>query len=357
MHRDAAAAAVAVDRDVVGFAHRRLGEGDREGAGAQVEALAQRLDVDDDVGVRERPADRGLDPVGDPVAGDQRLVGGGADRRVGEVVAAGLAQAQLAQLDVVAEVPDRRFGLRLRLQRRRVHEDQRVLVDQARGGGEDDRGDDQRGDRVALLEAERDGGDAAEDGDRARHVAGEVEGVGAQRRGLVLLRAAEADRDAAEVDHEGDARSPRRRTSAGRSRSRRRSRGGRSPRSRRRRHRRRGSPPRRAPRGSPPAGARRGARGRADGRRGGSRAASGSPRRRRRSTRSRPRPAPTSRSRARSRASARRGGPRRRSRPVPSGSGRAGCSIRSPREPMGRRAHRATRPSPARSVRPAPVRI
>ena len=108
----------------MGFADGRFGEGDREGAGAQVEALAQRLDVDDDVGVRERAADGGLDPVGDPVAGDQRLVGGGADRRVGEVEAAGLAQAQLAQLDVV-ELPDRRFGLRLRLQRRRVHEDQR----------------------------------------------------------------------------------------------------------------------------------------------------------------------------------------------------------------------------------------
>ena len=85
----------------MGFLHGRLGEGDREGAGAQVEALAQRLDVDDDVGVGERPADGGLDPVGDLVAGDQRLVGRGADRRVGEVVAAGLAQAQLAQLDLV----------------------------------------------------------------------------------------------------------------------------------------------------------------------------------------------------------------------------------------------------------------
>ena len=90
---------VPVDRDVVGFLHGGLGEGDREGAGAQVEALAQRLDVDDDVGVRQRGVDGGLDPVGDQVAGDQRLVGGGADRRVGEVVAARLAQAQLAQLD------------------------------------------------------------------------------------------------------------------------------------------------------------------------------------------------------------------------------------------------------------------
>ena len=105
------------------------------------------------------PRTAGLDPVGGPVAGDQRLVGCGADRRVGEVMAAGLAQAQLAQLDVV-EGADRRFGLGLGLGGRGVHQHPCVLVDQARGGAEDDRGDDQRGDRVALLEAERDGGDA-----------------------------------------------------------------------------------------------------------------------------------------------------------------------------------------------------
>ena len=44
-----------VDRDVVGLVHERLGERDREDPVAQVEALAQRLDVDDDVAVRAAP--------------------------------------------------------------------------------------------------------------------------------------------------------------------------------------------------------------------------------------------------------------------------------------------------------------
>src|ERR1700742_1994026 len=71
----------------------------------------------------------GSAPVGGPVGRDQRLVGGGADRHVGEVLAARLAEPELAQLDVV-EPADRRFGLGLGLGRGGVHEDAGVLVDQ-----------------------------------------------------------------------------------------------------------------------------------------------------------------------------------------------------------------------------------
>ena len=51
VQRDADVAVVLVDGDVVGFADQRLGQRDRQRAVAQVQAVAPRFEVDDDVGV------------------------------------------------------------------------------------------------------------------------------------------------------------------------------------------------------------------------------------------------------------------------------------------------------------------
>ena len=110
VQRDADLAVVLVDRDVVRLADQRLGERDRERAVAQVQAVAPRLEVHDHVAVGQRVADGGLDGVGGAVALDDRLPRRHADDGVGEVLAAGLAHAQPAQLDAVAEAVDGLLG-------------------------------------------------------------------------------------------------------------------------------------------------------------------------------------------------------------------------------------------------------
>ena len=131
--------------------------------------------------------------------------GGTADDRVGEVAPAGFAHAQPAQLDVVAEPADRRLGLRPGVGGGGVHQHSRVLVDQPARGGEDDARDEDRGDGVALLEAGGDRDQAAEHRERARHVAREVEGVGAQRGGFVDARGAQRHGDPRHVDQQRNA--------------------------------------------------------------------------------------------------------------------------------------------------------
>ena len=62
----------------------------------------------------------------------------------------------------------------------------RVLDDQPRSGREDDRRDEQRGDRVALMKARTHGDQAGKDGQRAGHITCEMKGIGAQRGGPVF---------------------------------------------------------------------------------------------------------------------------------------------------------------------------
>ena len=80
----------------MGLADQRLGQRDRERAVAQVQAVAPRFEVDDHVGVGQRIADGGLDRVGGAVTLDDGLAGRHRHDGVGEVLAAGLAQAQPA---------------------------------------------------------------------------------------------------------------------------------------------------------------------------------------------------------------------------------------------------------------------
>ncbi len=96
---EADVAVVLVDGDVVGFADQRLGQRDRQCAVAEVQPVAPRFEVDDDVGVGQRVADGGLDRVGGAVALDDGLARRDGHDGVGEVVAAGLAQPQPPQVD------------------------------------------------------------------------------------------------------------------------------------------------------------------------------------------------------------------------------------------------------------------
>ncbi len=100
-----------------------------------------------------------------------------------------------------------------RLGGRAVHQHVGVLADQAHGGGADDQRDEQRGDRVALVEAGVDEQQADEHGERAGHVAGEVKGVRAQRGAREAARDAQRDERAAEIDERARRRSRRTGTS------------------------------------------------------------------------------------------------------------------------------------------------
>ena len=190
------------DRDVVDFLDERLRQGDREHALAQLEAARPGLDVNDHVAAGQRRLHGLLDEVGGAVRLDHRLARRYAHDHVGEVAARGLAQAQAAELDFVAEVGDRPLGRRARLQRRAVHQHVGVLQQQAPGGGEDQRRDRQRRDRVGLAETSLDRDEADQHDDRARHVGREVERVGAQRGAPEAPRRPQRDGDPARVDEQ-----------------------------------------------------------------------------------------------------------------------------------------------------------
>ena len=85
--------------DVVHLAHARHAERGRVRALAHGADRLLRLDVDDDVRLRQRVLHGALDGVGGGVALAQRRVGGDADHDVGEVAARGLAHPQPPQLD------------------------------------------------------------------------------------------------------------------------------------------------------------------------------------------------------------------------------------------------------------------
>ena len=123
-----------------------------------------------------------------------RLPGGHAHDHVGEVASGRLAQPQPAELDVLAHArrsPARRprgasAGVRS------ISTLAFTAISRS-GGGQDDRGDDQGGDRVGLAEARAHGQQPGQDGQRAGHVGREVEGVRAQRGAVVAPRRDQRD--------------------------------------------------------------------------------------------------------------------------------------------------------------------
>ena len=127
------------------------------------------------------------------------------DDDVGEVASAGLAQAEAVKLDLGAEGGDRVAGDGLGVRGCGVHQNLGVLEDEAARGGEDEAGDDQRRDRVAVAKPGAHGDQADQHRDRSADVAGEVKRVGAQRGGAVPAGAATCDHRAADVDHDRQA--------------------------------------------------------------------------------------------------------------------------------------------------------
>ena len=194
-----------VDGDVVYVVHERLGQRRGQGPIAQAESPAAGLEVNDDLAIGERSAHRGFDLIADHLAFDNRLTRRHGDNRFGEVMTAGLTDPESPQLDRVTELFDGGVGESLRFGGRGVHQHLSVFVDQSGRGSKDDPGHDQRGDRVALMNACSDGDEADEHRDRAGHIAGEVKRVRAQGSRPVLRGPAKRDQHAADVNAESDA--------------------------------------------------------------------------------------------------------------------------------------------------------
>ena len=128
-----------------------------------------------------------------------------ADHDVRELASARFAHPQPLEVDHRADARDRGARRRLRLDRDAVHQHVDVRAHQARGGGEHERGDEQRRDRVGVVVAGANEQQADEHGGRAEQVAEEVERVRLERRAVELARGAPGDDRAARVDHDHDA--------------------------------------------------------------------------------------------------------------------------------------------------------
>ena len=204
VQRHADAAVVAVDGDVVHVANERFGERGGQGAVAQAEALASRLEVHDNLAVWQRPAHCRFDLLADLLPLNGRLSRRDRDDGIGEILAARLANAQPAKVDVIAQVGNRGVCAGVRFGWGGVHQHARVLEDQASRRGEDDRGDEQRGDRIALVKAGADRDQPGEHRHGAGHIAGEVKRVRSQRRRLVPGRTPQGNQHTADINSEGD---------------------------------------------------------------------------------------------------------------------------------------------------------
>ena len=120
-------------------------------------------------------------------------------------MAAGLPHAQAAQLDVVAEVADRRVRAGVRLGRRGVHQHARVLEISRAAAAKMIAATSSAAIASPCWKPGADRDEAGEHGERAGHVPGEMKGVGAQRGGLVHACAPRSETsDAADVHRERD---------------------------------------------------------------------------------------------------------------------------------------------------------
>ena len=140
-------------------------------------ALALGLDVNDDLAAVQHPFERPLDLIGGGVPLAHDGLGRDADHDLGEVAPARLAHAQLLQVDRRIELVDRLSHRLCGRARATVDEDVGVLEGESRRGDEDDRGDEESGDRVGLGIAGADEDEPDEHPGRAEEVADEVEGV------------------------------------------------------------------------------------------------------------------------------------------------------------------------------------
>ena len=147
---------------------------------------------------------RVLDLVGGGVRLDDALVGRDADDEVGEVAARGVARAHPPQLERLAQAGERRADLRLGVGRGAVHQDLDRLPHEPHGQADDEHGDREAGDRVALRVAGGDEDRPGQDGERAGEVGGEVDRVGRERGRAVAARGAAAGDRAAHVDRDHD---------------------------------------------------------------------------------------------------------------------------------------------------------
>ena len=195
VQRDAAPLVLLEDRDVVRLLHERLRQRDREHPVAQVEAApraARRARPRRCPAARARPRPRS----GRRRGGPRRPPGPAArsPRRRRSSVPPTRAGAGGSSSMSSPSAVDRALGRRARLRRRAVHQHVRVLRDQPHRGAQDDRRDHQRRHRVAVVRSPRDGEQPDEHRERARHVAGEVQRVRAQRRAVVAPRARAARR-------------------------------------------------------------------------------------------------------------------------------------------------------------------
>ena len=155
VQRDLGAPVDVEDADVVDLAHARHAH--RRGVGelARDGVLLGGLDVDDDVGLRQRALDRLLDRVGGRVPLPDRCVGRDRDHDVGEVAPRRRAHPQPAQADGGSIARDRPARRLLGVRRRAVHQHVDVPPHQPQGGAQHERRDEQRGDRVARRPARR----------------------------------------------------------------------------------------------------------------------------------------------------------------------------------------------------------
>ena len=113
------------DADVVHLAHATHAERSCVRALAHLRAIAERLDVHDDVRLGQRRLHCPLDRVRSCVPLSDSGIDGDADHDVGEVAAGGLAHAQAPELDRRADVLDREACRLLRIGGHAVHQARR----------------------------------------------------------------------------------------------------------------------------------------------------------------------------------------------------------------------------------------
>jgi class 3 adenylate cyclase/tetratricopeptide (TPR) repeat protein len=190
------------DGKVVDLPYLRDLQGSGEGTVPHGRLRAPGLHVNDDVRLRQHTLDGFLDAV----RGRVTLTHGGAgrdpDHDVGVVRAAGAPHAQPSQLHGRLERRDRSAGSALVVDRRLVHEHVDVAAQEPYRREDDERRDEERGQRIAFREPESGCDEAGEDGQRAREVAPEVERAREQRVAAVATTCAQRDERAGAVDRE-----------------------------------------------------------------------------------------------------------------------------------------------------------
>ena len=205
VERELGAAVDRDDRDVVHLAHARHVERRSVRALAHGGVCLRRLDVDDDVRLRQRRLHRALDRVGRRVAlADGRVVRD-ADHDVREHAPGRLTHAQAPQLHRGAEPDDRLACRLLRVRGSAVHQHVDVAPHQPRGGDQHEHRDEERRDSVGARMPGADEQQADEDGDRAGEVAPEVERVRRERGARVRARRAPRGDRPGDVDADHDA--------------------------------------------------------------------------------------------------------------------------------------------------------